>query len=379
MSWYCVLPFRHAFVDSTGVGACCNTRRYPVGLDQWEEHPNLKLLQQELLTGTPPDQCRSCVRQEQTQGRSLRTDSNLDYKNQVFTDTKIDFVDYRSSNICNFKCRSCMPVFSHGIAQEARLHESLATFYKSLDSKTVSITDDNQEWVIDHLDQINRLMITGGEPTVIPGIKNIIEKIIQGQYKHLQLLITTNASFTDDFWYELTDKVSNLHWTVSVDAVGAAAEIIRHGTDWSVVERNVKWLAQHANSLDINTVVTNLNVLQLAPLLKFGREMQQLSITPSGRHGSIGCRHQFYVIQRPNYLSADNWPNDMKLHVVKYLENCLTLDLDSEQQNAVSGLLNQIQNSQFDSNLWERTQEYNSILNNIRDQNHTKLYEQDMI
>jgi hypothetical protein len=69
----------------------------------------------------------------------------------------------------------------------------------------------------------------------------------------------------------------------------------------------------------------------------------------------------------------------MKLHVVKYLENCLTLDLDSEQQNAVSGLLNQIQNSQFDSNLWERTQEYNSILNNIRDQNHTKLYEQDMI
>ena len=101
--WYCPLPFRHAYIDSTGIAACCQTPRYQVSLDEWPTHPELLKLQQELLNGNISKACQGCAQQESKFGTSLRTDSNRDYNNQVFTDTKLDFIDFRSVNICNFK------------------------------------------------------------------------------------------------------------------------------------------------------------------------------------------------------------------------------------------------------------------------------------
>lgn len=375
--WYCPLPFRHAFVDNAGVGACCNTKRYPVSLNDWADHPELKKLQEQFKSGIIPDQCHPCVTQERTQGRSLRTDSNRDYDHEITTETCIDFVDYRSSNICNFKCRSCTPLFSHGIAKEARSNDLLPKFYGTIgqaQTKTISVTDSNRAWIIQNLSQIKRLMFTGGEPTVIPEIKEIIQEIVKN-HNHIQVLITSNASFIDKFWFDVTQQIHNIHWTLSVDAVGTAAEIIRHGTDWTAVSQNIEWLARNANSLDINTVVSNLNLFQLAPLLQFVRNMQKISIAPTGKHGNLGCRHQLYVCQRPYYLAADNWPDHMISNVKEYLRYCNNLDLDDEQKTTLQGLADQIQTAKFDSSLWDQCQQFNQILNQMRDQDHTTLYQ----
>lgn len=365
--WYCPLPFKHAFVDSTGVAACCNTKRYPVGLEEWPSHPRLIELQQSLLSNQIPKQCGACVAQEATQGRSLRTDALRDYNNQVYTETAIDFVDYRSSNICNFKCRSCEPAFSHGIDQEVKSNPKLSAYYKINNTKTVSIDSANQQWIIDNIAQIQRLMITGGEPTVIPGIRDIIKLAVE-RNPNINILITTNGSFADEFWYDITPRMPNLHWTLSLDAVGPAAEIIRHGTDWARVKHNARWLARHSHSFDINTVVSNLNVLQLGPLLKFVNKLQKLSTTN-------GCVHQFYVTQRPYYLAADNLSADIKIKAIDHLMSCLDLDLDTAQRSMVSGLIDQINQAQPDALLLAESNEFNRTLDTIRNQDHTSLYQ----
>ena len=372
--WYCPLPFRHTYVDSTGVAACCQTPRQPVSLDQWSTTPYLKNLQQQILQGNMPEVCAGCQQQENTQGRSQRTDSQRDYNYQRLVDTKIDFVDYRASNICNFKCRSCEPAFSHGIAAEARNNTVLADYYPKINTKTVSIDADNIEWVRKNFTQINRLMITGGEPTYMPEIRLLVENIVYDQLD-IDIMITTNASFVDDFWCEATRLYPKLHWTVSLDAVGPAAEIVRHGTKWSVVERNVRWLSQHAASMDINTVVTNLNVMQLVPLLTFVHEIQQESRTPRGRHGDQGCRHQFHVSQRPYYLAVDNLSQELQDRAIRHLTQCLTLDLDAEQARTIHGVLAQVQQAEFDSALWQRSVVFNAELDRIRGQNHLSLYD----
>jgi len=373
--WYCPLPFRHAYIDSTGIAACCQTPRYQVSLDEWPTHPELLKLQQELLNGNISKACQGCAQQESKFGTSLRTDSNRDYNNQVFTDTKLDFIDFRSVNICNFKCRSCTPVFSHGISQEINRYPELQKFLgPPPTSKTVSVTDVNIDWIMRNLVSLKRIMFTGGEPTVIPGVRELIKKIKQ-DHKDVMIMITSNASFQDDFWFEITEQLPNLHWTVSIDAVGPAAEIVRHGSDWAVIDRNVTWLAQHARSLDINSVVSNLTVFGMKPLLEFGRRMQQLSITPGGRHGDLGCRHQFFVCQRPYHLAADNLSEELLPLAVDYLESCLPLDLDEEQRNMLTGLIVQINSAKFDYTLWESSQTYNQILNQIRHENHLTLYQ----
>ena len=372
--WYCPLPFRHAYIDSTGIAACCQTPRYQVSLDEWPTHPELLKLQQELLNGNISKACQGCAQQESKFGTSLRTDSNRDYNNQVFTDTKLDFIDFRSVNICNFKCRSCTPVFSHGITQEINKYPELQKFLgPPPTSKTVSVTDVNIDWIMRNLGSLKRIMFTGGEPTVIPGVRELIKKIKQ-DHKDLMIMITSNASFQDDFWFEITEQLPNLHWTVSIDAIGPGAEIVRHGSDWAVIDRNVTWLAQHARSLDINSVVSNLTVFGMKPLLEFGRHMQRLSITPSGRHGDLGCRHQFFVCQRPYHLAADNLSEELLPMVVDYLESCLPLDLDDEQRNMLTGLIVQINSAKFDPTLWESSQSYNQILNQIRHEDHLTLY-----
>ena len=375
-NWYCPLPFKHAYIDSTGIAACCQTPRFDTTMQQWKDYPALINLQTALLAGKQPTVCTTCVDNEKRYGRSLRTDSNRDYDNKIFTSTDVDFIDFRSKNICNFKCRSCSPTFSHVIAQEIRTHPELQKFYpKVSDNKTVSVTDSNIDWIMSNLGSLKRIMFTGGEPTVIPGVRDLISKIKQN-HQDVMVLITSNASFQDDFWFEITQELPNLHWTVSIDAVGSAAEIVRHGSDWSVIKQNVEWLAQHATSLDINSVVSNLTVFGLKPLLEFGRRMQYLSITPSGRHGDLGCRHQFFVIsqQRGQILPVNNWPVDLQTELIVYLESCLALDLDHEQQNMLSGLIELIKSSKFDPQLWNRTQLYNQSLDQIRHQNHLSLY-----
>lgn len=372
-TWYCPLPFRHAYVDSTGVSACCQTPRYRGSIDQWLNSEPLKKLQQQILQGVQPKSCYGCVAQEKTLGRSLRTDSVADYHNQRFESTNIDFVDYRATNICNFKCRTCNPMFSHGIAQEAMTVPALAKFFNAVQSKTVAVSESNIEWIDHNLHQIRRLMLTGGEPTYNPQLKTLCEKIVYDGLD-IEIMITTNAGFVDDFWCELTRLSNRVHWTVSLDGVDSVAKIVRHGTKWPVVERNVRWLVQHAHSLNFNTVVSNLNILHLKPLLQFVLEMQNESKYPRGKHGDQGCRHQFHVCQRPYHLAADNWPQELRPRVLHQLSQCLSQDLDQEQRRTIQGLIDQITSSEFDNDLWQHSLHYNQLLDQHRQENHQTLY-----
>jgi len=374
-NFYCPLPFKHAFIDSTGVAACCQTPRYKVSLDEWVSHPKLLELQQAILNNKVANVCQGCVEQEDLQGQSLRTNSLRDYNNKRFTETDIDFIDFRSFNICNFKCRSCNPEFSHGIGQEVKKNPKLERYFGSApESKTVSVDDENVNWIKANLHSFKRIMFTGGEPTRIPGVKLLIEQI-KNNYPDVQVLITSNASFQDDFWYDLTRTFHNLHWTVSIDAIGDAASIIRHGSNWDIIEKNVRWLAKHSYSLDINTVVTNLNIFHLGKILEFGREMQKQSATPLGKNGDLGCRHQFFVCTRPYYLSADNLSKDLLASANIYLQKLTTLDLDDEQSQMLDGLIQQISNASYNANLWEKQHDYNLQLDNMRNENHKILYE----
>lgn len=380
-STYCPLPFKHAFIDSTGISPCCVILRQSVALENWKTNPNLLRIQQDLVSNIIPYHCRPCHDQEQVHGRSLRTESVRDYNNQIFSELDIDFIDYRSSNICNFKCRSCGPNFSHGIAQEIKKYPSLKKFYRTgplqKDTKTVTITDQNKQWVLDHISQLKRIMFTGGEPTKIPEIQDIVSHI-QKNHQQLQVLITSNGSFSDQFWYDITHNMPNLHWTISVDAVGPAAQIVRHGTDWHQVEHNARWLAQHAKSLHINSVVSNTTVFQLRHLLLFVRELQRISQT--AKNGlDKGWPHHFYICSGYDHLSANNLLPDLRIKSLEYLKSCLQLDLSAEQLDMLTNLHRQIDGSKFDPALWRTSVEFHTALDLARGQDHTVLFDPDMV
>jgi len=365
--FYCVAPFRQVYIDSSGISPCCQISRQDTTLVEWEHNEFLAKIQKDTGQGRWPTECSACRKSEQLYNTSLRIQSNAAY-DQKYTDTNIDFIDYRSENLCNFRCRSCSPEFSHLIAKEAQDNPKiLSGFFPIVKKKYVNVDETNFQWIIDNLTQIQRLMFTGGEPTVMSNVKLMLQKVLEKQHKDLLILITTNGSFRDDFWYDLTEKLPNLHWTISIDAIGPAAGIIRDGSDWSQIEYNARWLAKNSGSFMINSVVSNLSLFQLWPLLNFVKDVKQQS------NGRNGCDHRFHIVQG-GHLAAHNLDDQLRTQAIEYLTQCQQQYWDTPTQTMLQGLKEQITNSEFNKARWQRSQTYNLELDRLRGQDHTQLF-----
>ncbi len=364
---YCPLPFRHVFIEPRGIKPCCSfTETAKMTVTQWLSSDRLRHLQQNILSGSIDSGCADCIRNEQQHGVGTRLGALQHYGSTPVSNTDIDYVDYRSSNVCNFRCRSCEPYFSNGIAQDVRQSEFLQTLYQIPPEKTATVSD--KQWILDNISTIDRLMFTGGEPTLLPEVKEIVNRIRRDQLD-TKIIMITNGSFRDPWWLEIASTMPNVNFTVSLDAVGPAAEIIRHGTSWSQIERNVLYLANHGHSVNFSTVITQLNFFQLGPLLAFINIVRKFNDRPNGRTQFIQiCNH-------PRYFSPINWPDHMRPAAIDYLDCLLALDFVDSARDVLADLRNNIIQHEFDSDAWTTAQRVNLELDVLRKQDHTWLFD----
>lgn len=364
---YCPLPFRHVFVEPRGVKPCCSyTKTFDGPISLWLNSIEIYQLQQDILNNKVNPGCEHCIANEQRDGYSTRLGGIKEYPT-VVTDTKIDYIDYRSKNICNFKCRSCEPYFSNGIAQEVRRNAELEEFYQVPSDKVASVTD--SDWILKNIGQIRRLMFTGGEPTCIPEVREILNYIADRQLD-ISVQIISNGSFTDPYWKTITSCIPLINWTISLDAVSNAAEIIRHGTDWDVVSQNVEWLFANSPSVNISTVITNLSTMQLGELFDFVNQLEQ-----KYQHLSNGRTQFIEICNWPAHLSPYNWPDDIRHNVLDYLNSIDLSMLQPRQQEVIKTLILNINSTPFNPEQWNKSQKLNLVLDNIRNQQHLTLWQ----
>lgn len=352
---------------------------FSYSIDEWTKSQELKSIQDQILNGQVPDGCKNCINSEKINGHSTRLGALKDYGTTIYQCTDIDYLDYRSSNICNFKCRSCEPFFSNGIANEIKKHTELKKFYQVQisnnsdlpESKTAQITDANSEWVKEHLADIKKIMFTGGEPTKIPEVRELLDHIIKSGNLDIHVLITSNASFTDDYWFEITKMMPNIHWTLSLDAVGAAAEVIRAGTDWATVSRNIEKMFDISPSVNIGSVISNLNVMQLKPLFRFINDLaRKYSHRPNGKTQFI------QICQYPRFMAPFVLPPDLSRQAKEYLDSIDHSGLQKSQSDCVYKLKEIFDNIKEPTrSRWKWSQEYNNLLDKIRGQSHEWLFQ----
>lgn len=364
---WCPLPFRHVFIEPRGIKPCCSfTETHDMPVSQWITSQRLQQLQQNIINGDIDSGCQDCINNEQLAGTSTRLSALKDYENQYFQSTSIDYVDYRASNVCNFRCRSCEPYFSNGIAQDVRRSGFLQTIHQ-IPPEKVAIADD-PAWIVDNLDRIRRLMFTGGEPTIMPEVKKMIQAA-RDRKTETEIIIITNGSFRDQYWLELAQEMNNVNFTVSIDAVGKIAEMIRHGSDWPVVESNIRYLAQHGHSLNFSTVISRLNLFHLSPLLKFAKSVRDDYDSPNGRTQFIQiCNH-------PTFLSPVNWPDDLRKKAVEYLSSILIWEDYHPTKLILENLRDAINTHVYDPEQWALGERYNQELDILRNENHMSLYD----
>jgi MoaA/NifB/PqqE/SkfB family radical SAM enzyme len=252
------------------------------------------------------------------------------------------------------------------IDSEVQTNTELNKYYRSTDQKIQYVDQNNLDYVLSILPQLKKLRFAGGEPTHQPEVKKIIQHIIQNRLDHIDIQITTNGSFRDHFWQEVIAQLPRIHWTLSLDGVGEVAELIRRGTNWARVEHNLHFLAAHAHSLLINTTVSNLNILHLAPLIELVN-----SARARNSHKRNGCDHMFQPVSNPAHMSP--WVLPPELRAAAQTKCIEYQKLSPENSDLFQRIHTGMNTVLYDSALWQRSYEFNSTLDRIRGEDHTNV------
>lgn len=319
---FCMLPWVHVYVESDGTSRPCCIGSYgmpygPKNLSMREtlNTPMAKLLRKNMINGIESSFCTECYKAEAISPHSLRSFANHrfgSHYDEVMANTdedgtlhniKLRYIDIRFSNICNFKCRSCGPLFSSlWAAENKKDNPDIKILQKPRDDDILL-----QE-VLDNVEYIEQIYFAGGEPLITDEHYIILEELIKKQRTDILLRYNSNCSvlnYKDKNLLDLWKHFKEIEFCASIDHYGKRAEYIRNGTDWAIVEKNLLLINSLPNiKFSINTVLSIFNYLTLEEFYSY--IIDKNIINRKNLHLGL------YRSNFPKYMSAKNLPQHIK-------------------------------------------------------------------
>jgi radical SAM protein with 4Fe4S-binding SPASM domain len=263
----CAVPWMHLNFEPNGkVVPCCltSTFDYFAGdltkqtIEEVWNSDNMKKLRTQMINGEEPEICVKCFSREKVTGESGRIYHNKEFhevldeipkitlEDGTCTTMNLKYWDFRFSNLCNFKCRSCGPRYSSAWVPDAKkMHWPIelekVTSIDAVDDKT------NFDFLKDQIKEVQKIYFAGGEPLLMPEHWQILELLVENERFDVKISYNTNCSTLTygkksvlDYWSKW--DFGKLEVWPSIDEVGERAELIRSGTVWPKVEANLKEL-----------------------------------------------------------------------------------------------------------------------------------------
>lgn len=323
---FCMFPWLHMNVTPLGnVYPCCSSDyTAPFGNTQDGEladlfnNDKMKQLRLNMLTDKKSSICDYCYKHEETSPFSFRKYGLEQFSkdfNELVVPTKTDgtvedfkmkYFDVRFSNICNFNCRTCGSEFSSQWAQEMRQHDpghENITIIKHADDSGRLLEECKNQVV-----NMDLAYFAGGEPLITDEHYVLLEEMIRtGRNKEITLRYNTNMSNFKYKKYDILDlwsRFKRVEISASIDHYGERAEYIRHGTDWGVVESNLRSI-RDLDFIDYqyNTVLSIFNFCTLSNFYEYliGQDLLRPTDMIS-----------IYRALTPTYFCATALPNHLK-------------------------------------------------------------------
>jgi sulfatase maturation enzyme AslB (radical SAM superfamily) len=324
MKNFCVMPFMHGFVTHQSIGPCCAYTNNPKlnSPQQYWNSDQLKNIKSNMIADVRDSGCNICWDKEDRGFASLRNHSNTIYEKYVEdiingkTFDQPVVLDLRLGNLCNLKCRMCTSDWSSQIADEILSNPELE--WDSIPSeKLTSVSDNTWELLDNWIGRVERVFMTGGEPTIIKKNLEYIQKIIQtGRGKDIELIFTTNATNVNREFLRLAENFKSVHFAVSIDAVEDLATYIRFPSDWDTIKQNLNTIGQNNFGVGINTTVQWLNMTRLTEMFNFIEEY--IDSKPKQFAGVW-----FQLVTTPSYLDPIYAPRFMKEIAIEQISNFL--------------------------------------------------------
>jgi hypothetical protein len=306
----CMAPWTHTYLSpQTERRMCCASRepaqnfqqyidtasgtgRYiPVTLDEHWNSEHMRSVRRRMRAGEILPECAVC------NDKLLNTDVYRSYFNQLFghkyeeamvatdadgyTTMRPVSWDYRFSNLCNFKCRTCGDMLSSSWETEQRQHDMIDwsnpknNWMRPEVRQQISQFQDTQieaefaEAVEQH--RVEEIYWVGGEPLMYEQHWRYMQRIIElGDGPRVYARYNTNLSRVEYRGINLyTDILAHIRdWQIcaSLDGTGATGEYIRTGLDYESWLRNFiegRRLATHRRQMRIDFTLTLPGLFQV--------------------------------------------------------------------------------------------------------------------
>lgn len=338
-------------VDPNGdVRPCCMMTPVPTAivgninshpLEVLWNSPNMKSLRANFLAGTRDSRCNICHTLDDAGLESFRAtyQSHITKKftgiNNAIACTSVngecdvfnlEYWDFRFSNFCNYKCRSCGP--SHSSAWQT---DAVKLGWANGPSTTQPITwldsaDHRVHMLEKHIDNVKEIYFAGGEPLLMEEHTRVLDLLFSNGRTDVTLRYNTNLStlkykhhdILADYW----GKFDKVIISGSIDAIGTKAEYIRAGTKWGTVDKNIRRLVaaskvENSNiSLSFNVTISTFNILYLEELVDYFISVG--AIEDLNNYTSRPHTFWFNPVFSPKPMCIKNLPLDAKARV-RYL------------------------------------------------------------
>lgn len=308
---FCIRPFNSIVVSTDGsLRPCCQIKKKKfniknIDIKEYWDSDYLRRLRKKFLKNQKPKECSSCWNDENKKLISHRLKSNFEYqaifKNNYIRNLKLikkfnlyypEDIDLAITNICNLKCQMCS-----GAQSSKLLIENNALKFENISQNDFNLKKKNllkYEKIIEH--DVKLLNLRGGEPLANKTILTLIKKIINAdKAKSIALHITTNGTICNEKLLTLLSNFKSVRIMFSIESTGKFNNYLRYPSNWKDIEKNILNFKSLKNTyLYINTVVQNLNILYLEPLINFANQHDIFL--------------NFCVLKTPIYLELDNLP-----------------------------------------------------------------------
>ncbi len=281
---------------------------------------DMKKLRTQFLNNEQPASCKRCFINEANGGTSLRTHMNETFSHHMdllqttnadgsLDDLSIHYWDFRFSNICNMRCRSCGPQLSTGWYEDQK--KMWGQLPNDLPDPGKNINMWNQ--IEPLFDKVEDIYFAGGEPLLMEEHYRILNKLDEMQKYDTIIRYNTNLSQLRYKKLDVLDiwpKFDNVHVGASIDGYGARAEYIRKGTDWNKIVANRKAIIQKAPDINffVNFTISVQNAFHMTDFYEWALEDNFIR-HPRDFHTNI--------VHHPEHLSLQILPASMKKELTK--------------------------------------------------------------
>ena len=316
----CMAPWTHTYLSpQTERRMCCASREeaqnfeqyidtkagtgkyIPITLDEHWNSDHMKSVRKRMMAGETLPECDVC------NSKLLNTDVYRSYFNQLFghkynsiwdttddtghTTMKPVSWDYRFSNLCNFKCRTCGDMLSSAWESEQRQHNMINwsdpknNWMRKEVREQIELFQSSQieiefsDAVEAH--QIEEVYWVGGEPLMYNQHWKYMKRIVDlGDGKNVYARYNSNLSRINyrgiNLYSDILSRLRDWQICASLDGTGSIGEYIRTGLDYQTWLENFKEglrVSTHRRQMRIDFTLTLPGMFEVENIEKLAKEL----------------------------------------------------------------------------------------------------------